>query len=183
MGWTTMNDRYSSRQEGIVDLMERYAIPKDRYSVVKGVVYAVANHTETGKRVAVIIPTDFENGQFSYNPFSEADGPMWHDCPQKIMKQLDSVDGYGYSSSWRRQCRELADNRKRVANGEMFTFEDCHQYPIFNGDHVWSRTLRYTAVLFKKDVYQVWDSSWKKLDFYGRFDIDSFIKQEGFRMV
>ncbi len=113
MGWSYRERRASSKIE---ECRLRFGnepqwatILKD--AMVGGVYYAAMRSAKTGKVWALVVLTDFDNGEFGYKSMDETCGPCCYDCPISILKLLSPTTDK-YALEWREKCKEKRSVKK-----------------------------------------------------------------------
>jgi hypothetical protein len=94
---------------------------------------------------AMVGKIDFLGGEyfnFGYRMDDETVGPVWNNCPERILNMLTSPAGNEWAEQWRQRCRDRINARKqsvKIADNTIIKFESPIYFGLKEQHHVFKK--------------------------------------------
>ena len=135
MGYTSISmDQVGRSTEEIKEFLVREWEGSGHYKVIEcskvgNIVYQAVKSLENGEVFASVTITSFEQGEFFWKVITEDMGPVYYNCPQKILNNLSPTKNK-YALSWRAKCENVAiSKRAKFTDGDILLFEEEISFP------------------------------------------------------
>lgn len=171
MGWTILYNKPTNAKQYMDSLFtSTYLEVLDSAIVNVREYYAAVKSTQTDSVAAVVCMLETSHGEFRYKDMDETMGPLYHNCPARILDKLTPTDSM-IANQWRITCRAMLAKKARAAKlktGDVIKLKS----PLkFNNGKTWDTfmvkksgaTVTFEEVTTKTTVKI---SKWKTREFF-----------------
>jgi hypothetical protein len=99
-----------------------------KYAMVGSTFYGAIRDNKDNSVSAVVVLTEYKDGNFCYKDMGECSGPVKSNCPAGILNILTPTDDK-YAIEWRERCRENLKKEKLVDVGDIIEFGSIFTFP------------------------------------------------------
>lgn len=140
MGWTSQFVSFDSKDSEEIKkfFVNQWNVENFRcldYSKKGNIIYMAVENIKNNKIFAVVTRISFYNRELYWKEMRESCGPVYVECPQRILKKLSPTDNE-YAKNWREKCWEFHKKKaKKYMHGDIIKFPNKIEFTNgFSGD-------------------------------------------------